>query len=1069
MANKIQLRRDTSTNWTTVNPILTDGEPGLEIDTLRIKYGNGTLPWSCLSYAGSEANTGDINFSATTISGPQCTSYCAGPAHGNIQIIPNSWIGYTNNGQYLNIYPTNNTDSPHIHIAAGSGSCRSGDLILGDDNKNVSIINDGNIQINSYAGSTQNRWVFDNTGNLTLPTGAQITKVYGETTLLDPNGAAIAANVGNAIAVSSEYGVGLYSNNHTWSFNSTGNLILPETNNITAAVTPQTGTLINGIETYTGTGACNTYVWLPPDSTFHILYGIGSSIVGWSMYPTCNPTNVVEIVSYAPIGSCTLGFSGPLPYGTTYAAHSPCYATAHPNPVNVEANSFTWSFGITGNLTLPEGGTINYYNGCNALNGVSVTWSSLDNKNNACGPVTIALGKCSGAINQGYGAISIGCNAGHENQGSNGCYPIAIGAGAGYNCQHGYSIAIGANSGYETQSGCAIAIGRNAGHGIISTQIFKSYCGARITLGNNNCVTAGMYVVGCGFNGTQQVVSVGSCNCVVLSAPPCSSPNACEVLTFNGTQNEYAIAVGTYAGCSGQGLNSIAVGFGAGAVYQNSYSVTIGYEAGIYFQGTSAIAIGNGAGSCNQGAGSIAIGAASGIRHQLCCAVAIGTCSGNLCQGGYAVALGTYTGTCQQGYASVAIGVGSGFNDQGGQSIAVGACAGVCTQGYCSVAIGTEAGTSHQGHNAVAIGAFAGRCNQPNYSIMINASCTSLNGTESGFYVNPVRNDTGNVFVATYYNTSTNEITYAPTGGIVNQYQQVTITTASCQQGPGGHGSVTYCVSAVAPISATGILFTVCGAGNHHQAGTTSTGLQTVSWCGIGAGVTPYVAYAYVTTTAGTVYSAPAFGKTGLCLLEGTLIALSDGTYKKIEDIAPDDLLLVWDFDRGCYTESTPLWIKRAEVANSYNLLTFSDGSTLGTIDQHRIFNKEKGAFTYPMTDDTPIGTTTVNQYGVEVALVSKEVVHKTAYYYNVITDYHVNLYANGILTSNRFNNIYPICNMKFVKDNRIPRNRSEFIGVPERFYTGLRLAEQTYSAEMIAWYVNRLVALENNKQLVLI
>jgi hypothetical protein len=38
--------------------------------------------------------------------------------------------------------------------------------------------------------------------------------------------------------------------------------------------------------------------------------------------------------------------------------------------------------------------------------------------------------------------------------------------------------------------------------------------------------------------------------------------------------------------------------------------------------------------------------------------------------------------------------------------------------------------------------------------------------------------------------------------------------------------------------------------------------------------------------------------------------------------------------------------------------------------------------------------------------------------YYNVITDYHINLFANGILTSCRLNNIYPIKNMKFVKSN---------------------------------------------------
>jgi len=52
MANRIQLRRDHSTNWTRINPVLSDGEPGLEIDTNKVKYGDGTTAWRDLRYAG---------------------------------------------------------------------------------------------------------------------------------------------------------------------------------------------------------------------------------------------------------------------------------------------------------------------------------------------------------------------------------------------------------------------------------------------------------------------------------------------------------------------------------------------------------------------------------------------------------------------------------------------------------------------------------------------------------------------------------------------------------------------------------------------------------------------------------------------------------------------------------------------------------------------------------------------------------------------------------------------------------------------------------------------------------
>lgn len=50
MAIKIQIRRDSSTNWTATNPILSQGELGLELDTNFIKAGNGTDNWNTLPY-----------------------------------------------------------------------------------------------------------------------------------------------------------------------------------------------------------------------------------------------------------------------------------------------------------------------------------------------------------------------------------------------------------------------------------------------------------------------------------------------------------------------------------------------------------------------------------------------------------------------------------------------------------------------------------------------------------------------------------------------------------------------------------------------------------------------------------------------------------------------------------------------------------------------------------------------------------------------------------------------------------------------------------------------------------
>lgn len=50
MASKIKIRRDTAANWNFVNPVLSAGEPGLELDTGNVKYGDGTSLWTNLPY-----------------------------------------------------------------------------------------------------------------------------------------------------------------------------------------------------------------------------------------------------------------------------------------------------------------------------------------------------------------------------------------------------------------------------------------------------------------------------------------------------------------------------------------------------------------------------------------------------------------------------------------------------------------------------------------------------------------------------------------------------------------------------------------------------------------------------------------------------------------------------------------------------------------------------------------------------------------------------------------------------------------------------------------------------------
>ena len=56
MADRIQFRRDTAARWSSINPILMEGEIGLETDTNHIKIGNGSSAWNNLEYGKGVVN-----------------------------------------------------------------------------------------------------------------------------------------------------------------------------------------------------------------------------------------------------------------------------------------------------------------------------------------------------------------------------------------------------------------------------------------------------------------------------------------------------------------------------------------------------------------------------------------------------------------------------------------------------------------------------------------------------------------------------------------------------------------------------------------------------------------------------------------------------------------------------------------------------------------------------------------------------------------------------------------------------------------------------------------------------
>jgi hypothetical protein len=232
MANRIQLRRDTASNWTNTNPILADGEPGLEYDTNKIKIGDGANVWSSLPYAtgegsGSGSNYGDSNVESLLNSYTNnvvTTGHVIGSNMGNSvtylhgdgsNITGLSSYGDSNVASYLSANPpagTYSNSNVASYLTTYNGTVSANSISLTDGAAISNIFNDGAINFsgvaNQYAGVTshdKNSWigVLDNT--------------YAEPSYIPTGGGvAIQSNVNNPASTK------------TWIFKTDGDISFPD-------------------------------------------------------------------------------------------------------------------------------------------------------------------------------------------------------------------------------------------------------------------------------------------------------------------------------------------------------------------------------------------------------------------------------------------------------------------------------------------------------------------------------------------------------------------------------------------------------------------------------------------------------------------------------------------------------------------------------------------------------------------------------------------------------------------------------------------------------------------------
>ena len=63
--SKIQIRNDTAANWKAANPVLLKGELGIEIDTRKLKIGDGISTWTGLKYVSDNVLVENTNPTAS--------------------------------------------------------------------------------------------------------------------------------------------------------------------------------------------------------------------------------------------------------------------------------------------------------------------------------------------------------------------------------------------------------------------------------------------------------------------------------------------------------------------------------------------------------------------------------------------------------------------------------------------------------------------------------------------------------------------------------------------------------------------------------------------------------------------------------------------------------------------------------------------------------------------------------------------------------------------------------------------------------------------------------------------
>lgn len=153
-------------------------------------------------------------------------------------------------------------------------------------------------------------------------------------------------------------------------------------------------------------------------------------------------------------------------------------------------------------------------------------------------------------------------------------------------------------------------------------------------------------------------------------------------------------------------------------------------------------------------------------------------------------------------------------------------------------------------------------------------------------------------------------------------------------------------------------------------------------------------------------------GGGGGCLVEGTLITLADGTKKPVEEIKMDEEIIVFNHETGQYQVGKIWFIVHGELPRENReilRLAFSDGTEIEIAHEHALFDATLAKYVYlsPSNAEVYVGHEFLNfannngDFLVgKVTLVDVEVAMKSVKVYSPISELHLNVIANDMITA---------------------------------------------------------------------